>query len=244
MKIYKISYNVSQDDILASALTKEMFQIVSENMGRNAFRDIMVDDTCKIQFNTFNNINGSLRYGTFDIGGNLDSSPNNFYPPEIQIRLSFSNQFSNQNFNQLYNVLLDAVKHELGHYFQYKNDRENMEYSYQEKNGNSIFDVAINTKNFLLSDMELIPYIKGLVFKYKKSISQKQYNQPNKPKITFEQILDDNLNGVLFRNNINNKNLSMQSPKWNEASEIISEIKKVIINKAKELYPFLKNKGS
>lgn len=240
MKIYKITYNINKDDVLASKLSKEIFDTVSGSMGNNTYKDIVVDDVCKLQLNTFNNIQGQqLRYDTFDIRSNFDFSQSNIYPPEIHVKLYFSSHFSNKNFNSLNNVILDAIKHELGHYYQYKNGKDSFEDISQEKSDGDILVDCINTRNYLLSNNELVPYIKGLVLQYKKSLSQKLYNKQNQEKLTFEAILDESLNGILFGNNDTNKNLAMQSKNWVKASEIISEIQKTIIKKAKQLYPFL-----
>jgi hypothetical protein len=81
MKIYKISYNINQNDILASKLSKEIFFVVQGNMRNNAYKEISVDNICKLHINTFNNTQGQLRYGTFDISASFDFAINDIYPP-------------------------------------------------------------------------------------------------------------------------------------------------------------------
>ena len=85
----------------------------------------------------------------------------------------------------------------------------------------------------MLSDAELIPYIKGLVFLSKKE---------KKRHISFEDILDQNLNGLIFQNNEEFKKQIIRSSEWDEVSKIISKIKETIILRAKQLYPHLREK--
>jgi len=98
----------------------------------------------------------------------------------------------------------------------------------QQEEATGMLDFCLKKKESLLSEGEIVPYVKGIVFASKKS---------KKP---FEQLLDENLNGLFFYNNSNFKNRMMKSPDWATISQIISDIKVTVINRAKQLYPYLR----
>jgi hypothetical protein len=102
MKIYKIAFNISKDDLLASKLSREVFNIIKENVGKHIYKEIDLDDKIKLSLNVYKNLeNYKLRYGTFDVHGALNYSKNNLYPACIEISITFSNSFSSIFFDKL-----------------------------------------------------------------------------------------------------------------------------------------------
>lgn len=234
MKIYKIAFNVSKDDLLASKLSREVFETVKNNIGKNIYKEINVDETCKLQLNTQNNKTG-LTYAAFDISANSNFSNINFYAPTIQIDLRFSNIFSELYFDRLYYVIFSTIKHELKHYLQFKNKINHFDEDYE-----SYFDYQNNTmstltkyeklRDLLLSKTEINPFIVGIIFRSKKQ------------GISFYKVLDEDLNRLFFRNNEEVKKYIMSLPEWGEVYNIMIEIRNVSIDKAKQLYPYLRRK--
>jgi hypothetical protein len=194
--------------------------------GKNAYKEIDIDNRCKLNLNTFNGQMGLDRIG-FHIRASLNFSKNDLYTPSIEVSIWLSDKFSQQHFNNLYKFLVGAIGHEIGHYYQYRYERENMEESVQEK-PYGMLNRCIKIRGYILSRMDLIPYIKGLVIKHKKQ------------NVSFEKVLDEDLNYLLFYNNSKYKMNVMRSQKWGEISEIISDIKNNVIEKAKQLYPHLR----
>ena len=41
--LYKFSYNVSKDDILASRISKDIISVIKENLGKNFHKDMRID---------------------------------------------------------------------------------------------------------------------------------------------------------------------------------------------------------
>jgi hypothetical protein len=160
--LYKFAYNVSKDDILARKLSQDIFLIVKDNIGKDIYRDIVVDNKCTLQlycsFKNYKNFN--LRYEAFDIKGFFSASSFDLYDPYIRIEISFSNKFSDKYFESLIYVLYDAIKHELDHYRQYKNKEEYEYVDPNDFNRNNILEFYINRKNYLYLKEKLFPILK------------------------------------------------------------------------------------
>lgn len=228
MKIYKIAFNINKDDLLASRLSKEIFEIIKNNIGKNIYKEINVDERCVLCLETFNKRN-IIENERFFVRALLDYSAIESYDPSIQVNIYFSNEFSQNDFNVFYGKLVESIGHEIGHYYQYRNNRNSMSNSEQEKD-EDFLNGCKKLKEFLLSEMEIIPYIKGIMTKSKKT------------KTMFETLLNENLNYLLFENNNDFKEQIINSKDWLEIDKIISEIKNTIIDKAKSLYPHLRSK--
>jgi transposase len=228
--LYKLAYNVSKDDILASKISKDIFSVIKENIGKSFYKDMRVDSNCGLNLYTSYENYKALRYDTFDVRAFFSFSKEGYFEPSIRVDFVFSNQFSKKYFDKLYYVIFDALKHELGHYYQYRQKEKSL-YNGNEDQKLSIDQLSlfINERNTLLSERELIPYIKGLVFTSKKQ---------NKP---FTTVVDESLNSLFF-GNIELKNKILTSPLGSKVSEIILEIKNVVVSKAKQLYPYLEAK--
>lgn len=227
MKIYKIAFNVSKDDLLASKLSKEVFNIVKENIGKHIYKEIDIDGKIKLALNVYKNQeNYELRYKTFDINGSLDYSNIGQFSTSMQINITFSDDFSESNFNKLNFVLYNSIRHELSHYHQYKNG--NIEENIPEP-PTDLLDYCIKLKNYISHRNEIDPYINGIVFEYKKEGG------------AFNIILDRSLNELIFNDDPLLKSKAQRSKKWTEINSLIIELKNMLINRAKQLYPHLRN---
>lgn len=225
---WKFSYNVSRNDRLASKLSQEIFFVVKENMFKNTFKEIGVDEICNLKLYFSFKDYKDLRYETFDIEGYTSWSDEGYFDPYIRIDLEFANEFSSLYFDKLNYVLYDAVKHELDHYRQYKQGEKHERIDRLQFNPQKPIDSFIDTKAHLLSEGELIPYIRGLVFTSKKQ------------KLSFEIILDESIDGIFFGNNAGLKNKILSSLGGQEISNIMADIKLAVIDRAKKLYPYLR----
>lgn len=227
-ELYRISYNVSKNDVLALNISHNIFFFVKENLGRNLYTEIIVDKECKLYLYIFYNRREELRYGTFNIEAFTDISKNRLFNPYMMVNLFFSNQFSELYFDTLNYIIYDAIKHELDHYRQYKNNED------VEENplipGENLVASFINMRDSILLEQELVPYVKGLVF------TSKKQNVP------LPVIIDKNLDGLFFTNNIERKNQILNSIHGKRVREIMLEIKNSTINKAKQLYPYLRKR--
>ena len=225
MKIYRLSYSISQDDVLAARLSKEIFAVIKENMGKDVFKEIKIDRECDFFLYTHNN-RADLIHDTFDIKAIFDYSKNKTFKPSIQMNINFSDKFPESSFDKMYYELFNAVKHELGHYCQYNNDE--LEESVLEKSSDYI-ESCKNLRDNILSNAELVPYIKGLVFASKKS------------KKSFAKLLDENLNGLFFYNDDAFRDKKEKSSEWSEINEIMLSIKREVMRVAIGLYSHIKN---
>ena len=89
---------------------------------------------------------------------------------------------------------------------------------------------CIKLSEFLLSKMEIVPYIKGIMTKSKKT------------KAPFIALLNENIDYLLFENNNDFKYQVTNSNNFIKINEIILKIKNTIIDKAISLYPHLRRK--
>jgi hypothetical protein len=224
---YKISYNVSRDDVLASELSQNIFSAVKENMFKNTFKEMKVDDKCNLQLYFSFGDYGSLRYETFDIEGYTAWSDHGYFEPYIRIDLKFDNRFSDRYFDKLNYVVYDAVKHELDHYRQYKQKEKHERSELPRFDPQKPIVGFIAAKNNILSEGEILPYIRGLVYTSKKQ------------KVPFEIILDKSIDDIFFGNNKVFKSQIMSSV-GQEINRLSAEIKLVIMARAKQLYPYLR----
>jgi len=225
---YKVSYNVSRDDVLASELSQNIFSAVKENMFKNTFKEMKVDDKCNLQLYFSFGDYEDLAYETFGISGFTAWSEHGHFEPYIRIEIQFSNEFSNLYFDKLNYVIYDAVKHELDHYRQYKQKEKHERRDMSQFTSENQIDYFVNTKDHLLSEGEIVPYVRGLVFTSKKQ------------KVPFDTVLDKSLDAIFFWNNAELKNKVLSSLYGQEINQMLSEIKLGAINKAKELYPYLR----
>jgi len=225
MKIYRLAYNVSKDDLLTSKISKEIFSIVKGQFGKNISKEIEIDKICKIYLNiSYVNLSDS----NYNIGGGFYFSKFDLFDPNIVINIDIFNSFSKLNFSEIYGQIFNTIKHEISHYYQYKTNRENMEIGSQDQeDGSDFLDSCIKISEYILSDIELEPYVKGLVFQSKKS------NYP------FATLLNDNLDYLFFKNK--NKNNIINSDFGHKINEMINRIKLTVTNKAKQLYPYLRS---
>jgi len=182
MKIYKIAFNISKDDLLTSKLSREVFDIVKENLNKHIYKEINIDPKykCKLCVTTLIN-QDNLVHENFDISAYFNFHSNDLFDPTISITISFSKDFSESYFNKLYFVILNTIKHELKHYYQYKNkidtseDTSEIDYS---NNASEILNDFLNVKKDTISEHEIEAFVTGLVIKSKKQ------------KIPFETILE------------------------------------------------------
>lgn len=233
MKIYKIAFNISKDDLLASKLSREVFNIIKGNVNKHIYKEISIDEKykCKLCVTTLIN-QDNLAYENFDISAYFNFHRNDLFDPVIAITISFSKDFSESHFNKLYFVILNAIKHELKHYYQYKNKIDSYENASEidyQNNTSEILNDFLNVKKDTISEYEIEPFVTGLIIKSKKQ------------RIPFETILEEDLNRIFFRNNPENKKFMMSLPEWNDINNIFLEIKNTTINKAKQLYPYLRS---
>ena len=226
MKIFKIAYNINKDDILASKLTKEIFELIKNNIYKNSHNEIIIDENCLLSLDTLYNQPEPLRFETFNISSHFSFWKNDNSNSEIIMSIVFSKNFSQKNFDKLNYKIYHIIKHELGHYCQFKN-KENTETNHQQP-AKEMLEYSIKLKNYILHSNETIPFIKGIVFEHKKRHE------------TFIKILDENLNYLLFNNNLELKNDTLKSKDWPKIHNEILSLRNTIINKAKEIYPHLK----
>lgn len=243
--LYKFAYNINRDDVLTSRIVRDIFFIVKENMGINIFRQITVhkedaatsksilsiNKNCELYLYTHNGSFENLRYEAFDIRAITNiSKGGQLFDPFMRVDLYFSYQFLEKYFDKLYYVLYEAVKHEMDHYRQYINrsvfwddDLESQQLPIDDP-----LSQFINLRDSLLSERELNPYVKGLVFTSKKQ------------NISFGIILNKNMDGLFFGNNTITKEKVLRSSIGERVNKILLEVRDKVASRAKELYPYLR----
>jgi hypothetical protein len=224
MKIYRISYNTSKDDLLTAKISREIFQVVKNNMGRDYGEKINIDDKCKLYLTIQNNKN-DIGMRPFYISAVFECNKYDFRYPHIVVNIDLSEKFSNLYLDKIYGYIVNAVGHEIGHYHQYKNEREILESTTDKWHSKDPIELSKQLGNRLLSNKEIIPFIKGIMIKSKKI------------KISFVDLLNENLNYLIPIND-----LKLDSSGISEINKIINNIRNVVIERARQLYPHLRNK--
>jgi len=232
---YKFAGFRNPNDLLAMKISRDIFTVVKDNIGKDTDRVFKVDKNCSLfvrilylgENDIYGEINSSnLKYNTFTIKADTNTSKNSLYNPFVRIGIFLNHQFSESDFESINYAIFDAIRHELEHYQQYKN-KFNDEY-FSPVIYKDFIPMCNEYREYLLSTSEIEPYLKGLVFAAKKQ------------KIPFDTILDQSLNGIFFNNNNALRDKILASNMGQEVEKIITDIRSKIIQRAKEIYPKLR----
>jgi hypothetical protein len=209
------------------SLSRQIFSTVKNNLKKDTGVTFRVDDQCNLflQVEYVGDVDLFGKNFFVNAFGNYSKGKLIQTPPAIHFHISLNDRFSALDFPRLYYKLYDAVRHELGHYWQYLDPNYVLtDDNTPIYNGDTISDYT-ELKNHIVSEQEIAPYISGLVFS-----AQKQ----RRP---FTAILNENLDELFFENNATTKQRVLSSVIGREAAKIIQDITNRVISRAKQLYP-------
>lgn len=231
--LYKFAFDRNKNDILSSNIGRRVFTLIKQNFGKDFAIDITdIKNSCKISLVVMyietDKMDYKLRYNFFDVAASFNAPKDKsfaFFDPFIRIELTLINKFSSNNFPGLYYVVMDAIRHEVEHYNIYKNTKKSLADNDMPYGGDYLGQCNL-LKNKILSEEEIVPYLRGLVFSAKKQ------------KRPFPQVLNDNLSSLFFYNNDIKREMTAEEIR--NVNAIIKEIKSKVISRAQQIFPKLR----
>jgi hypothetical protein len=176
------------------------------------------------------NLSGGLNYGMdCEYSGTPDknSKLSPMKDEKIIINLYLTNRFSDSEFNSLFYRLSEGVKHELDHkriFNENPDSSKEIDYIFEDLKDQDISRSFVPRVNYILSNVELEPYVRGLMHRARKQGK------------LFEDLISETINRVLYNGSVEVRKKAIDNFGENLIAKSEKNIYDAFIEKKNEIF--------